>query len=547
MEFKSLKLLDKFKFIFEKMGVDYDVMRNILYIKLLMDGRRVPTVFSNDKNQAKSENKNQFIRSLWIYLLMGLMLIPFIVMKSNYLFQMGIVFGIVMFLVITSLISDFSSVLLDIRDKNIIGVCPVEHRTLSMAKTIHILIYMICLTAVLCGPALLLSLVMQGPVFFLLFFICLILIDVISIIFTNLVYFLILKYFDGEKLKDIINYIQILLALVIMIGYQLIGRLFSVIDLKIDFVPRWWQYFIIPVWFAAPFQMLQKAEVNNYLLIFTAMAVLIPIIAIIIYIKLMPLFEKYLQKLGNNFIKAKNIKKNDVGLLPKLLCWNREERLFFCFATNMMKNERQFKLKVYPSLGFSLIFPFIFILQMTQSSSLQTIAKGRTYLFIYFCGLMLPTLIMIIGCSESYKAAWIYKAMPISDLKPVFHGTLKAFTVRLFLPLYIIEAIIFIVIYGIRIIPDIIIVFITAMIFSIICFMCLKKILPFSRRFDSMQQNNVGITLLLFFLLGIMAGVHFVISLFHFGVLIYLGVLLIVFILLWKNAFNISMETLKKA
>jgi len=540
MKFKSLALLDRIRPLFEKMGIDYDIMRNILYIKLLMDGRRVPTVFGSGKKQSDSMDKNQFIRSLWIYLLMGVILIPFIMMKNNYLFQMSMIFGIVMFLVITSLISDFSSVLLDIRDRNIIGVRPVDQKTLSMAKTIHILIYMICLTGALCGPALLISIVAQGPAFFFLFFISLIFIDIISIIFTTFIYFLILKYFDGEKLKDIINYIQIVLALVVMIGYQLIGRMFSVIDIRIEFVPSWWQYFVIPIWFAAPFQILQKAEMNSYLLTYTVMAAVIPLISIYIYIKKIPMFEKYLLKMGNNSIKRKERKKQSEGVLLRFFCRSREERIFFRFAKDMMNNERQFKLKAYPSLGFSLIIPFVFIIQRAADSSFHEIAKGRTYLFIYFCGMMLPTLVMLMGCSENYKAAWIYKVLPIKNFKQVFHGTMKAIMVRLFVPLYGMEAIIFIMIYGMRIIPDILVAFVASMIYSILCFTFMEKTLPFSKQFDSTQQSNVGLSMLLLLMLGFMAGAHFAITYIRFGVLIYLAVLLIIFIILWENAFHFS-------
>jgi len=540
MKFKSLAVLDRIRPLFEKMGIDYDIMRNILYIKLLMDGRRVPTVFNSGKNQPDSMNKNQFIRSLWMYLLMGVILIPFIVMKSNYLFQMGIVFGIVMFLVITSLISDFSSVLLDIRDRNIIGVRPVDRRTLSMAKTLHILIYMIYLTGALCGPALIISIVVQGPVFFLLFFISLIFIDIISIIFTTFIYFLILKYFDGEKLKDIINYIQIVLAMVVMVSYQLIGRMFSVIDIRIEFVPSWWQYFVIPIWFAAPFQILQKTEINFYLVTYTAMAAVIPLISIYIYIKKIPMFEKYLLKMGNNSTIRKERKKLSEGVLLRLFCRSREERIFFRFAKDMMKNERQFKLKVYPSLGFSLIIPFVFIIQRAVDSGFYELAKGRTYLFIYFCGMMLPTLVMIMGCSENYKAAWIYKVLPIKNFKQVFHGIMKAFMVRLFVPLYVLEAIIFILIYGMRIIPDIIVVFVASIVYSILCFIFMEKSLPFSKQFDSTQQSDFGVSMLLFLVLGIMGGVHFAITYIRFGVWIYLAVLLIIFIILWENAFHFS-------
>ncbi|EQB88068.1 hypothetical protein M918_05885 [Clostridium sp. BL8] len=71
-DFKFLKFLDRFKSIFKKLGVDYEVMRKILQIKLLMDGRRVPTVFAaNDNKKSEKDNSNRFLKSLWYISLLG--------------------------------------------------------------------------------------------------------------------------------------------------------------------------------------------------------------------------------------------------------------------------------------------------------------------------------------------------------------------------------------------------------------------------------------------------------------------------------------------
>ncbi len=544
MDFKYLKLLDRFKSTFEKMGIDYEVMRRILHIKLLMDGRRVPTVFNDRKKSNRDDNKNMFFRSLWIYLVMGCIMIPFVIMKNSYIFQMSFIFGIVMFFVMSSLISDFSTIILDIRDKSIISVRPVGQKTLNMAKTLHVLYYMLCLTAALTGPALATSLFTQGLLFFLLFLFLLILIDIFCIILTTLIYFLILRFFDGEKLKDIINYMQIILSIVIMVGYQLIGRLFNIVNIKITFVPHWWQYLVIPIWFAAPFQMLQKHQINHYLIKFSAMAIVMPLIMLFFYIKLIPAFEKYLQKLGNNDAKGKNKSKKE-SIISKLICTNREERIFYHFSMDMMRNERAFKLKVYPTIGYSLIIPFFIMISLFSDTSYKEITQGKTYLFIYFCGIMLPTLIMMMRYSESFKAAWIYKAMPIGPMKPVFQGSIKAFFIKIYLPVYIVEAIIFGVIYGTRIIPDLFVVFLNMLLYSIVCFVCLEKSLPFSKNYETAQQtNHVGVVFILFLLLAALVGIHYIFTTFQFGIFIYLCIDVILLIIMWEAAFNVTTEQL---
>src|SRR5699024_1951051 len=136
-----------------------------------------------------------------------------------------------MFFMTTTLISDFSSVLLDLRDKEILLSKPINNRTLSMAKFIHIFFYVSTITIVMVGPALLVSLLKKGLGFFLIFFFNLVLINLFLIAFTGLLYLLILKFFDGEKLKDIINYVQIGLTIIITVGFQFIARVFEFIDI----------------------------------------------------------------------------------------------------------------------------------------------------------------------------------------------------------------------------------------------------------------------------------------------------------------------------
>lgn len=166
-DFRTLKLLDKLEKLFTSFGVDYKIMRKILQIKLTMDSRRVPTIFSQNAKKKGKENSNQYISSLWIYVLFGLFLVIFVLMEENYLFQMSLFYGIFTFIIMTSMISDFSSVLLDIRDRNILFPKPVDRRTISTAKMVHVMIYLSFLTIALVGLPLIIGLIKNGILFFL--------------------------------------------------------------------------------------------------------------------------------------------------------------------------------------------------------------------------------------------------------------------------------------------------------------------------------------------------------------------------------------------
>lgn len=547
-DFKVLKFLDRFKSFFEKLGIDYNIMRRILQVKLTMDGRRVPTIIGNSsksKEQGKNKDENSFKKSLYFYGLMGVFfLIPFIIMDKSYIFQMSFAFGILMFMLMTSLISDFSSVLLDVRDKNIIFSKPVDNKTLSMAKIVHIFIYMFFITISFSGAGLVVALIKHGILFFILFLLEIILMDLFIVVLTALLYLLILKFFDGEKLKDIINYVQIILTIAITVGYQFLGRLFDLSNLNIVFVPKWWQYIIAPIWFGAPFELILNGTKNIYYVIFSILALVVPIISIIIYIKLIPTFERNLQKLNNNISEVKKGNNKFSQWTSNIICFSKQEKIFFRFASDMMKNEREFKLKVYPSLGFALIFPFIFIFNELRSESFSTIASGKMYLNIYFCALLLPTVVMMIKYSEKYKGAWIYKAIPINDISAVFKGTLKAFIVKLLAPIYIVECIIFIFIFGLRILPDLVLVFLSILLFATLCFKFLKTSLPFSQKYEAAQQSEGLIMIPLMMLLGVLAGIHYACTFLNYTVYMYILVMIVLNIVMWKKTFNISWDKL---
>ncbi|WP_027625063.1 hypothetical protein [Clostridium lundense] len=551
-EFTVLKIIDKFKWIFEKSGVDYKTMRKILQLKLTMDGRRVPTVINNSQKKKEEENdKNQFFKSLWMYVLLGLFLVALVISNKNIMFQMSIFFGILMFMLITTFISDFSSVLLDIRDKNIIFTKPVTSKTINAAKFMHILIYMFYITISLTGIALMVS-IKHGAAFFIVLLCEIILVDIFMIALTALLYALILRFFDGEKLKDVINYVQIILTITITIGYQFIGRLFNIINVNAVFTPKWWQYLIWPIWFAAPLEMVLNNNFNNYIIGLSLCAIIVPCVSILIYIKLVPSFERNLQKLNNSSGINKS-KKNLGETLSRFVCFDNEERTFFKFGYNMIKNERQFKLKVYPSLGLAIVFPFLFLFNTiskteTFSQWLAYMPSTKYYFNIYFSVLNLPTVVMMMKYSERYKGAWIYRTMPIKNVAPAFKGVLKAIVIKLIAPIYIFISIIFTFIFGVKIIPHLVIGFFNMMIFTIMCFKFMDKDLPFSKSFQATQNGEGLIVILLLFVLAALGGIHYGIASINASiyVYIYMVIMFVATVVYWRKSFNIPWSKVMK-
>ncbi|MET4562880.1 ABC-2 type transport system permease protein [Lysinibacillus parviboronicapiens] len=537
-DFKTLQLLDKFQFIFVKMGIDYDIMRKILHIKLTMDERKVPTLFNQAANKKKQDKKYGYIKSLWIYTLFGLVLIPLIGFGQNYLFQMSIAYAMIIFLIMTSMISDFSSVLLDVRDRSILSTKPIATKTVNAAKFMHIFIYLAYLTIALTTIPLLVGLFTQGIIFFILTAFELVLINIFIVVLTAILYIVILRFFDGEKLKDLINYVQIGLSLVLMIGYQVLIRSFEFVNFDVVVAFHWWSIFLIPMWFAAPYELLLNGDNSLFTVLYCIFAIVIPIVSIGLYVKLVPTFERNLQKLLNTS-KSKKAKKNQLKeFLLKFICRTNEERAFYRFASLMMKQEREFKLKVYPSLGFSFIIPFIFMFTMRSDEVDYSVSMG--YLNIYFSMLIIPSAVLMLGHSGKFKAAWIYKIFPIKDYTDLQKGSLKAFLIKLYFPLNIVLSIIFCFIYGTRIIPDLLSVFAASCIYTVICYIGLGSKIPFTKPYDEIGDAQSWKSLLLFIPLGMLAGLHYFMATLPYGFMIYLIALFIINFALWKIVFKRS-------
>jgi ABC-2 type transport system permease protein len=254
----------------------------------------------------------------------------------------------------------------------------------------------------------------------------------------------------------------------------------------------------------------------------------------------MPAFERNLQKLLNHSIRKPKNKGFILKIVSKLICSDKNERTFFHFAINMMIHERDFKLKVYPSLGFSLIFPFIFIFNKLKEDGLSGLASSKFFISIYICAMMIPTVLMMLKYSANYKGSWIYKTVPFQNAKPIFRGTIKAFIVRLFIPVFIIESILFMLLFGIRIFPDLIIVFLNILLYTVICFLSLRKALPFSEPFEAVKQNE-GLTVIgLLMLIAVLGGIHFALTFLDGSLYPYMAVLLIANLFIWRKGFNIT-------
>ncbi|WP_332517030.1 hypothetical protein [Carnobacterium sp.] len=497
-----LKILDAFSSLYEKNGVDYDQLRLIVKTKIMMDGREPNPIVQSGKNK---EDKNSFFSSLILYFIISAFMIVILFFGDSLILQYTFYFSYLFVMLLSTMIASFSSILLDTKDQILIGTKPVTGQTLSAAKATHIFVYLFSLTVALGGPVTIASYFVHGLIAGLLVTLLTIIFSFWTLLFTLVIYAAILKRFNGEKLRNIIAYSQIGLSIFTILGYQLIGRIFDIVDVSIVYQPEFWHIPLFPLWFAAPLGLLQEGA-NTYYVLYTLLFVVATVLFFFYYKKNSAQLEQNIQKLTdqNESIKEHNWWMNRT---KNVLCLTKTERPYYQFTWKIIQNEREFKTRVYPSLAASFIIPFIFIFNSFSSGmTLSDIRENSFPYSVYITLFMIPQLASSLHYSSSYKGAWIFRMSPQSDDGLFVRAAGKAVWMRLIVPFYAVLGGLLLFLFGW---DDLSVILNGFLATTVIFFAYLKatmKTYPFSQKFTAADSTNEFVMIILLFLFAGLLG-----------------------------------------
>ncbi|KMW25193.1 MAG: hypothetical protein E6Z22_02460 [Clostridiales bacterium] len=538
-DFFSLKILDLFRPLFEAFGVEYEKMRLIVNMKLTLDKR---------KNNS-SENKNSLMQSVILYLIIGFVASRIIVMPLDIMTKMTVLFALIFVMLLTCFITDFSSVILDTYDRHIIGITDVKDITLNMAKIVHIIIYISIMSFSISAFSILMILMAYNIGFCLLFILCMILMDFLLIMMTSVIYYLLIKIFKGEKLKDVLNLFQIFMILVFSIMYYLITSSLSDIQINYTFSIKAYDLFIPFMWFASLFCVAFYGKIETLYIIMSILGIIVPILSIFIYIKLTPAFERNLEKLEQVSYNEKNSKskKSFVSKLANKICKNNEEKSFFEFIYINLSRDREFKTRVYPTLASGIIMPLVLLIvtydrSMSIMEYLKSLSTTNNFLNIYLAVILLQNCILLLKYSKEYEASFIYDVLPISKKKNIYSAEFKVIIIKLFVPVFIIIGIPYLILFKSKFIVHLLIAFVSTIFISMGTFRANDKSLPFSEDYAVTANTSnflniiksigfVGAAVLLHYLIILKAPYIFSVA--------YLILLILIMKIIWNKVFDI--------
>lgn len=519
-----LRIVQWFNPVWRGLGVDTLQLAAILETRLLMDGRRT-TVFSQGRASQKSELKNQDWLSMGVFFMMGLFMMTILLAFESSATALAVYFMVWMFMLAMTLISDFTDVLIDVRDNYILLPRPVSDRTIAVSRLLHIGLYLSKLTFAFALPGFIYMCIAKfpwgGPVFML----QLLLSVLISIFAVNLIYLALLRFTTPRKFKEIISYFQIGFSVFILGSYYLLPRIVdfkSLQDIEVYDIDI--MLFLPSTWIASIWSILGEGDFRALVLIQGLLSVVVPMVALFLITEVLAKhFNAKMMAInegGANLKEAEEkpwleqSKKGWMYTLSRRFCSTPAESAGFEITWLITKRSRDFKLKSYPSFAFVIVL-FLYYMLQGEGSLQQRLSQAsheRWYiLLIYMVWITFSALLSNVRFSNKYKASWIYLTVPIKTPGPILLGTFKAIFIRFYLPYLIVIMFAAMPVWGWGILDDFIFGMLGTMSLTLItALLAGKHRLPFSDSWANQSKgNNFVASLTTLILTGIVGGGHY--------------------------------------
>lgn len=506
MTIKSDILIKPFKPIIERTGANYKQVCHLVNLKLLLDNRKT----NPNSARAGKDPKNTLVRQSVMYMFVGTML-SLMFLQSQDLFLISFSMHIyLMVMVAMSMMAEYSVSLFDTRDNNLIIPLPATGQTLGWARVLHILIYLLLLTISLIAPALVITGIKFGMASTFLLFISALLNTLFTLFLTIFIYLGLMKFTRGDKLKDVMMYIQVGLAIAIMIGYQFAPRYLMNASSEGQFMqPEWYFLLIPPAWFPMLTTLIQNHE--HIILSGACAAVIIPVLSMLfIGKKLFYGFENKLSQLSISDVTNIKTKKNKNQKMPgiwftiisHILFVPKKELPVFRLMWKLTSRERLFKQSILPMIAYMVVIPLFSIFTGKEMGNLET--KYLTFLFFTIMTSSMIPFVLSIG--NNNQTTWIYRSIPNLHPSSIFSNAIKSAFGKFFVPVFFLMVLPLFYFKGISAIGDIITIFLLNYLVAYSLLYFQPPTMPFSQSKAAAQGGKTAIRMMLILFIALPVG-----------------------------------------
>lgn len=534
-------------------GAEPDHLEAILKVKVISEARR-PYRLGGSRTAFKGFRVViQFLVSLF----MGILYLLPLVILENLPLAMTVFYTLFGAILSFVLITDFSTVLFDTRDRYILFIRPVKDQTLFLSRALFIFIYLSQLVFPMALPAWILLFALHGPGFALYFLLPLLLL-IFMVLFAVLgIYLLMVRWAGANRFKDLISYFQIAWTMLIIItGYFLPLVLDQEFFLNPDPGAFSWLVFLPTYWLAMTWVPL---GVPAFLpgTAWTGILSLAMVLSIGI-LGLRSMTRRFIREMSQMDSQADRPSRtrspgSSVGIWERMasrLHRHPESRAGFQLTWIQTSRSRTFKMKVYPMFGYVPVL-FIYIIYSANrdnfSQALQGLSTGKSYLtLLYISGITVMQAVNYMIYSDHYKASWAFRLSPTERPGYFLAGAFTALWIKYFSLFFFLISLALVWIWGWPVLFDALLALINLLVFNLIILLYANRALPFSLM-EQVQQSGARVFKSLASLLvpGFLALIHFL----SFD-MIWLKILFtllsgIVLWMLWDSLLNLGWKALE--
>jgi ABC-2 type transport system permease protein len=498
--------------LWARLGADVPQLRALLDARLKLDDRR-PLNGMTRPNSQKKQKRFAILLSMFISLFSGI-IYTFVLAMNDASSGLFFYFGIFQLMLSFLLISDFSNVIVDTRDKYIVLPAPVSGRTLFLTRLLHVGVYMFRIVLPMSIPGAVVLGTQYGVIAALWLFFPVLLLAATALFLVLGAYLLMLRFAGVRRFKAILTSFQIAFSIIVFGSYYLLPRLVDsdrFMDFSIGSL-RWARY-TPPYWLMSLYTWILPRGPESW--VPGILAIAFPLLCMYLVVRVFaPRFTALIGEIDNVegaepvALKAGKPKKKSLGVRlsrVKLLNRSMDSQAGFLLVWLQTARSRSFKMKVYPSMATTPVMILAPLLAKGGSAAeiFGKLQDTSMYLFLlYMCTLTLIGILGALSVSESYKAAWIYRASPLLEPGAIIAAGYKVVLIKYILPFYFVISALVLYIWGARVIPDILLAVMNVILYG----WCIMRLNLRKLPFTEVAQDTGGASRFLFSLLGILVG-----------------------------------------
>ena len=474
------------------LGADPKPIALILAAKLKMDDRGGFVMGQQQKPKKGQEYLTYFFLTIF-----GVFVMALFRLTDDPATAVGLGFSLWVCYIGLLLITEMSENLFDQRDLYVLLSRPISDLTLSLARILHIAVFVSKFALCLGVPTFIYLLVTTGVYSALVYFLCSLVAIVVIMTGTLAGYLLLLRRVPSHRVKKIVGYFQIVATLLFFTAYQLPSLLGDIKVLEsLVLVDRPAGFLFPGLWLGGLYKVLTFGGAGPLAYAQAGVALVAAAVGTWYYLRQSRGYADRLLSLrltgSAEDPAATAARKTTRGggrspvrdFLARWLTAENQERVSFRFHWNVMLRDMTFKQRVYPGLVYLPIVVFLTVFKdVIRGEEALEIGSGTVLLLLYF---VMWVVIIPLGqtkISEFYRSSWIFEATANPYPQRIAYGQIMAVLGMFFLPTIAVLYPVVLLYFGWDYAPDILLAMGVSLLFTVV-YNSVDAAHPFSRSKD---------------------------------------------------------------